>query len=67
MLIKARKVTYGIQPSWADWPAKSAMVTGPDRFFQDTWPSTILPSMRRLNTEMSQVLATARRRLSTAP
>ncbi len=43
------------------------MVTGPDRCFQDTSPISILPSIRRLKIEMSQVLAAALARLSSGP
>src|SRR5438034_7768204 len=67
ILMSARKVRYDTQPICADWPAKSAIVTGPDRFLQDTSPSSILPSMRRLKSAISAVLASALPRLSSGP
>ena len=67
MLISARKLTYESQPICADWPAKSAIVTGPDRCFHDTSPISIRPSIFRLKIEMSQVLAPPCARLSSGP
>src|SRR2546430_16225492 len=63
MLISERKVRYETQPRLADWPAKSAIVTGPERCRHDTSPISILPSIFRLKIEMSQVLAMARVKL----
>ena len=48
----------------ADWPAKSAIVTGPERCFHDTSPSNILPSIFRLNTAMSPVFSSAFHKLA---
>src|SRR2546422_2253129 len=67
MLMSARKVRYDTQPICADWPAKSAIVTGPDRFLQDTSPSSILPSMRRLKSAISAVFGSALPRPSSGP
>src|SRR2546422_11159916 len=67
MLMSARKVRYDTQPICADWPAKSAIVTGPDRFLQDTSPSSILPSMRRLKSAISAVFASGLPRPPSGP
>ncbi len=54
-------------PICADCPAKSAIVTGPEMCFQETWPISIFASIFMLNTEISTVFATALPTLAAAP
>ena len=56
MLTKARNAKKEVHPRSADWPACSAMVTGPDRLPQEACPTNIRAKICTVVTDNSQHL-----------
>ena len=65
--ITTRKPRNCTRPLRAEDPAYSAMVSGPERFLSDTWPSSMRPNILACSTVMSQARTEPSTRAPTGP